>query len=543
MQRPISTSGFAGRGPGQQLALVLERFTFRDLTDIIGPELLALVGEEVATSKPDLVKACRRILLDEPDRLNDASLTRSLLRNFDPGKREELAARMAASNLPANNYSGAKAQDVVRRFLGLGGEPEEPTVPRPAIGTVEASYGLFPHQRSVVRRIHAAIGRGEGRAVVHMPTGAGKTRTAMHYAARLLNDAEPCAIVWLTSGRELLEQAVDAFQSAWGALGNRGVAAHRFWGDHDADPSTLEDGILIAGFAKMQAWIGRDPVAAMRLAARTHVVIVDEAHQAIAPTYREVIEAMAEAGQRNAVLGLTATPGRTWSDIAEDEALAAFFGNRKVVLEIKGYDNPVEYLLTEGYLAQPSFTQLRYAPSASATGRVLPSPCTADYDEDMRSGLAGTAERNRAILDGVEGLLRRGHERIILFAASVAHARLLSTALELRGTSTRVVTGETPASQRSAILSEFKRPSRAPMVLCNFGVLTTGFDAPRTSAAVIARPTRSLVLFSQMVGRATRGPRAGGNEHSEILTVHDPSCPGFGDVAEAFFNWEDIWNE
>ena len=81
------------------------------------------------------------------------------------------------------------------------------------------------------------------------------------------------------------------------------------------------------------------------------------------------------------------------------------------------------------------------------------------------------------------------------------------------------------------------------MVLCNFGVLTTGFDAPGTSAALIARPTLSLVLYSQMVGRATRGPMAKGNVAAEIVTVVDPELPGFGQIEEAFRNWEDVWDE
>ena len=71
------------------------------------------------------------------------------------------------------------------------------------------------------------------------------------------------------------------------------------------------------------------------------------------------------------------------------------------------------------------------------------------------------------------------------------------------------------------------------MVMVNYGVLTTGFDAPATSAALIARPTRSLVLYSQMVGRATRGTRVGGNAQAEIVTVVDPHLPGFGSVADA----------
>ena len=60
-------------------------------------------------------------------------------------------------------------------------------------------------------------------------------------------------------------------------------------------------------------------------------------------------------------------------------------------------------------------------------------------------------------------------------------------------------------------------------------------------AAVIARPTKSLVLFSQMVGRATRGEKAGGNKRAEVATVVDTRLPGFCNVADAFDNWEDVW--
>ena len=77
--------------------------------------------------------------------------------------------------------------------------------------------------------------------------------------------------------------------------------------------------------------------------------------------------------------------------------------------------------------------------------------------------------------------------------------------------------------------------------MCNYGVLTTGFDAPKTSAAIIARPTKSLVLYSQMIGRALRGPLVGGTEEAEICTVVDTSLKGFGNLGEAFANWEDVW--
>jgi superfamily II DNA or RNA helicase len=108
-----------------------------------------------------------------------------------------------------------------------------------------------------------------------------------------------------------------------------------------------------------------------------------------------------------------------------------------------------------------------------------------------------------------------------------------------------VVTSDSTSIERNRVISRFKL-SRAenpnPMVLCNFGILTTGFDAPEISCAVIARPTDSLVLYSQMIGRAIRGPKSGGNEVSEIVTVIDDGLPGFGDLSEAFLNWEDVWN-
>ena len=97
------------------------------------------------------------------------------------------------------------------------------------------------------------------------------------------------------------------------------------------------------------------------------------------------------------------------------------------------------------------------------------------------------------------------------------------------------------ATERARLIAPGKDDTPEPQLLCNYGVLTTGFDAPRTSAALIARPTKSLVLYSQMVGRVIRGPRVGGNPAAEIVTVLDHNLPGFGSVAQAFTNWEDVW--
>lgn len=542
--------GYAGNSPGQMLDVVLDRLTVRDLQIFVGTRVLPLLPIGTQSDRTALKRAALRMIRSRPRLIfSSPDLRKTLLRNLDPGKIDELEFRLTnegwvgEGNLLEDLTSPA-VWPIVSGFFGL--EPDELAnaareLPQQTIGS---RFGLFAHQRSVVRRTYGKIGSGYGRTLIHMPTGAGKTRTAMHYIARILNESEPCVVAWLASSRELLEQAAETFEIAWAALGNRPLVLHRFWGDYNDAPGDLTDGVIIGGLAKLHSWRSRDSTAFLRLSARTRLIVMDEAHQATAPTYRAVIEGLADAGQADAVLGLSATPGRSWNDITKDEELARFFGGSKVVLEVEGYDNPVEYLLAEGYLARPDFSKIEYQPESSPSPEALKRLARLDdYSDDMLEKLAMDTGRNLAVIDGVRQLIDRGHQRIILFAASVGHAEDLAAALSAYEIESLVVTGGTPAARRSAILKTFKSHAARPIVVCNFGVLTTGFDAPRTSAAIIARPTKSLVLFSQMVGRATRGTKAGGNSTCEILTVHDPSYPGFGDVAEAFFNWEDVWNE
>lgn len=366
----------------------------------------------------------------------------------------------------------------------------------------------------------------------------------MHVVSHFLAASEPCLVVWLANTAELLEQAADAFATAWSHLGNRDVELLRFWGDHGPDLSAASNGLVVASLQKMHALKSRDPIGALRLGRSTDLVVVDEAHQAIAPTYREVIATLSETGPHNALVGLTATPGRTWSDVSADRELSEFFEGRKVMLEIEGWEDPVSFLMREGYLARPRFNRIEIVATPALRSRMQKEGVQGDdYSVDLLDNLSEQLERNLAIIEEATRLVEAGHKRIILFAASVRHAEILAATLSALRIDSRVVTGRTATTVRTRTINDFRRSSSRPMILCNFGVLTTGFDAPNTSAAIVARPTRSLVLFSQMLGRATRGPKAGGNERCEVSTVIDVDLPGFGDVAEAFMNWEDVWHD
>ena len=196
--------------------------------------------------------------------------------------------------------------------------------------------------------------------------------------------------------------------------------------------------------------------------------------------------------------------------------------------------------MAEGYLARPTFSTLL----ANDISLEKEAARSVESDDDFSSAvleqIGQNVERTAAVLNKVQDMITR-HSRVIVFASSVRHAELLMSLLAAIGIEAYVITGETAIGQREHAIRRYKGSAPTPIVMCNFGVLTTGFDAPKTSAAIVARPTKSLVLYSQMVGRAIRGVKAGGNEQCEIVTVVDPGLPGFGDVAEAFVNWEDVW--
>jgi DNA repair protein RadD len=481
--------------------------------------------------------------------IRDPEIREKIIDMLPIAKATELAARLGIDGAIKNVYPNLQkealkrsSESVLLSFFGIVVPERAAESHEAAEKRVKPNYGLFTHQREVAIKAIEGLTRHPYATLVHMPTGSGKTRTAMHIVAKILQLQPNRLIVWLAQTSELLEQAASEFEKAWSSLGDGPTNLFRFWGNHDPDIENARTGFLVAGFGKLHALYKRDPNLVLCLGDRTCLTIVDEAHQSVATTYRDLISTLFEKKPTNALLGLTATPGRTWNDRNADAELATFFHGNKVILEIEGYQNPVDYLVAEGFLAKASFSTLNSEAGFALTDSDFAELAAAtEIPERILLRLEEDHQRNIRIIAKIEEMARR-HNRIIVFAASVRHAHLIASILELRGTKTFVVTGTTDSIMRDRMLVKFKGDDPNPVVIVNYGVLTTGFDAPKTSAALIARPTKSLVLYSQMVGRAIRGQRAGGNAEAEIVTVTDPELPGFGAVAEAFTNWEDVWN-
>ena len=403
--------------------------------------------------------------------------------------------------------------------------------------TVSPKFPLYSYQRQVLADIVRALSSPERRAVAHLPTGAGKTRIAAHTACHLLNekDTNDSLVIWLAATEELCEQAAAQLSEAWTHLGRRDACIHRHWGSRSLDLRRLPSGFLVTGLAKLRSAAFQDNTLLAHLAHRAAAIIFDEAHQAVAKTYSFITEQLCSV--RPPLLGLTATPGRSANLTEDDYRLASMFNHNKVSIDPRGHDNPVTYLIQNRYLADPRFVPVSFESDATIAD---PQPGM-DYSKDDLDHLGDNRERTCRIVELAKAAAAR-HPRTIVFCPSVESALECNKLLREKGIVTNVITANTPSEDRRAIIDFFRSDSREHVALFNYGVLTAGFDAPRTRCVIIARPTTSLVLYSQMAGRAMRGPRAGGNSKAEILTVADTNLPGFGSVTDAFTNWEELWS-
>ena len=158
--------------------------------------------------------------------------------------------------------------------------------------------------------------------------------------------------------------------------------------------------------------------------------------------------------------------------------------------------------------------------------------------DEISQIIAEDTSRNITIIQDIIELVEKD-KQIIVFAVSVLHAQLLTICLKTQGIKAACIEGATPYSERVDGIESFKQGKLN--VLINFGVLTTGFDAPKTDAVVIARPTLSVVLYSQMLGRGIRGPNMGGTKDCIIVNVKDNflNLPG---VDQAFTFFENDWS-
>jgi superfamily II DNA or RNA helicase len=391
---------------------------------------------------------------------------------------------------------------------------------------------LHDFQEEVFEGIRALLASGttRRRAVVSLPTGGGKTRVTVEGAVRLVlaPERDRRSVVWVAQTDELCEQAVQAFRQVWINLGAQRTDLRivRLWGGNP-NPAIQESDkpvVVVASIQTLNSRVGTDGLAWLR---KPGLVVVDECHHAITPSYSNLLRWLnAEAPRPGApekdeppIVGLSATPFRT--DDEESQRLAKRFDNRWFPPD---QEDLHARLCSQGVLAKTDYEAL-----SSGVGLLdeeierlagLPEPWEGlEFEnilEAINQRLAGDAQRSQQLVERIQ----QGAERAILFFAnSVQHAEEISARLYLAGISAAAVSGSTPTVARRYFLDRFQRGEIR--VLCNHSVLSTGFDAPQTDMVLIARQVFSPVRYMQMVGRGLRGERNGGTPCCRVVTVVD----------------------
>lgn len=427
------------------------------------------------------------------------------------------------------------------QWLGLG--PDYlPTIDHraPTVTSVE-SFSCRPPLRDYQDEVRLAIlnrlASGDTKLLVQMPTGAGKTRTAMDALVAWANRgslfAHGRAILWLAHVEELCEQAAQAFESSWREIGDGTASVVRFWGQHKPSVADCAGGFVVSTYQKLASMRSSSPEEIGALADLTVLVVADEAHKAVAPSFRASLDEFSR--RSTAVIGLSATPGRGLEQIGENARLASFF-DRNLISPSLG-EEPISELRRRGVLAAINYSVVESGVSVDLSAGERESAAAMDLPGSVMSRLARSVPRNRAIVKVIEDEVSAGRSCLV-FACSVEHSKLLVTALRLIGVRAGHIDADVPRRERRMMVNEIR--SREMRVLSNFGVLSTGLDVPQISTVVITRPTTSVVLYSQMVGRGLRGPSSGGNAECNLVDVRD-NFTAFGAVDSVYNSFKDYW--
>ncbi|MEQ9878688.1 DEAD/DEAH box helicase [Pectobacterium aroidearum] len=342
------------------------------------------------------------------------------------------------------------------------------------------SFTLRPYQREAVFATLDYFRRHPQPAVIVLPTGAGKSLVIAELA-RLARGR----VLVLAHVKELVAQN-HAKYCAWGL---------------DAD-------IFAAGLQQRESQ-GKVVFGSVQSVARNldqfdkafSLLIIDECHRISDDDnsqYQQIIQHLQKTNPQLRLLGLTATPyrlGKGW--IYQYHYHGMIRGDERCLFRDCIYELPLRYMIKHGFLVPPDRLDMPVVQydfsKLVARGNGLFSE--ADLNLELKRQQRITPHIISQIIDYAQ--TRRG---AMIFASTVEHAKEITALLPVGQAA--LVSADTPAAERDALIDAFKQQSLKYLV--NVAVLTTGFDAPHVDLIAILRPTESVSLYQQIVGRGLR---------------------------------------
>ncbi|MFM7012135.1 MAG: DEAD/DEAH box helicase, partial [Betaproteobacteria bacterium] len=335
----------------------------------------------------------------------------------------------------------------------------------------ESFTGLRPYQLAAIMDIDEQVKAGHKQIILYCPTGGGKTEIAIGLMKRAA----------LQEGKRVLfvVDRIDLVHQAARRMYKSGLHCGIIQGGNSQD----EDAQVIAG--SIQTMHRR------KAKQQFDLIIVDEAHKATSRVYREFL-----AHQPAIVIGLTATPftqglGTLFSKLIKSSSVAD--------------------LVERKYLVDCDI----YAPSTPDLRGV--NIVRGDYDQAALGNRVNTVQLVGDIVSTWRAMA--SNRRTVVFATNVAHSKHIQQQFLSAGIACEHVDAYTDREERDAIYARLN--SGETRVLTNVEVCSTGWDVPAVECMILARPTQSITLYVQMIGRVLRP--APGKERALVLD-HSGSC-------------------
>lgn len=328
------------------------------------------------------------------------------------------------------------------------------------------SVALRDYQQEALAAVQKELEQGVTKQLIVLPTGSGKTLVAAGLA-KLYSKK----LLFIAHRDELINQAVDKFTLHW-PTADIGICKAL---KNEIDHQIVIGSVQTCSQAKRLAQLKKQ---------NFQILVIDEAHHSTAPSYRRIIDELGFNDKTKLVVGLTATPMRT----KETEGLGDVF--EKII-----YSRSISTMIKAGYLVP--VVGRRIATKIDLKGIRIEK---GDFEVAGLSRAVNKPERNELIVQ--KYLLHAQNRKGIAFCADVKHAHDLTRTFQEHNISCATVWGAMDSESRRSTLDDFKRGQL--QMLTTVGVLTEGFDETSLSTILMCKPTRSLTLFTQCIGRGLR---------------------------------------
>lgn len=405
-------------------------------------------------------------------------------------------------------------------FSGISIPKDHSTDPIQDIEPRKMVPPLVEYQKGLKQKMLSVLNqeKEKTRCVVTLPTGGGKTRVAVESFIDWMQPRfnEGKYLLWIAQGEELCEQAISCISDMWQEREfPETLRVYRFFGGKKIKEEDLIGGAVIASIQQLYTRIQSEDKALDEILANCGAMIIDEAHHATTKSYELLINKAKELVGEDLfpICGLTATPGRSNEEtMTLVEQFEAYLIHPSLP-DMKRYEvNPLLYFREEGYLAEPLFLLHEDGEEIEVTNDMMDSEQD-DINNEFLNILAKDEKRNFQIIEYMMDIAVGSSS--LVYACTVEHAEFLALMMNSVGRKSAVISADTPKPIRRMHISAFKKGEIE--FLFNYGVLTTGFDAPKTDHILICRPTSSIILYEQMVGRGLRGEKFGGTKYCKVV--------------------------